>query len=219
MILVDFRENQSKVPKLLQQFNIPIQTADLAVDYIISKECFVERKTISDFITSVVDGRLFKQVDYLARNCVSPLLLLEGGGLYQQGRMSANTIRGTFLWITIKKKVPFIRTYNEYDTACILRLLAKQYGISESISIESLPRKRKNISLWKQQIDVLTQVPGIGRQSAKDLLSTFGSIANIAHADDSALVKLSHIGKERIASIRQIFPQPVKARNDRIIHE
>lgn len=48
MIFVDFRENQSKVPKFLQEFKLPIQIADLPTDYIIGKDCFVERKTMND---------------------------------------------------------------------------------------------------------------------------------------------------------------------------
>lgn len=79
MILIDFREERSKVPKLLQKFQVQIQTDNLPVDYIIDGEYFVERKTISDFIASVVDRRLFKQVENLANHCANPLLLLEGG--------------------------------------------------------------------------------------------------------------------------------------------
>lgn len=211
MILIDFRENQSKVPQLLQEFKLPMQTAELPVDYIISNECFVERKTIKDFITSIIDGRLFRQIDYLAGNCACPLVLLEGGGLYNQSRMSPNAIRGVLLWISIKKKVPLLRTYNEYDTACILRLLAKQYGYIETIHMKSQPRKKKKISIRQQQIAILTQIPGIGRQTAGDLLATYGTIANIVSTDDSKLINLPHIGKERLASIRQLFPQPVKS--------
>ncbi len=211
MILIDFRENHSKVPQLLHEFKLPIQTTDLPIDYMIGKECSIERKTINDFITSIIDGRLFKQIDYLARNCTSPLLLLEGGGLYHQQRMTANAIRGVLLWITMKKKVPFIRTYNEYDTACMLRLLAKQYDNSEATPVQTTHRKKKKISLRHQQIAILTQIPGIGRQTAKDLLNHYGTIANVVQKDDAELLTLPHIGKERLASLRQLFPQSLKS--------
>jgi ERCC4-type nuclease len=210
MILVDFREKQSKVPQLLQDFKLPIQTDDLLVDYIIDGECFVERKTISDFITSVVDGRLFKQVEYLARNCASPLLLLEGGGLYNQGRMNANAIRGVLLWVTMKKKVPILHTYNEYDTACMLSLLTTQFEGIEHMHQKSPPRNRKTISLRQQEINVLTQIPGIGRQTAKDLLAVCGSLANMVETEDAELINLPRIGKERLSAIRRLFPKQVK---------
>ena len=56
-IFVDFRENRSKVPKLLPELGVGVQTADLAADYIISRDCWVERKTVLDFITSIADRR------------------------------------------------------------------------------------------------------------------------------------------------------------------
>lgn len=205
-MLIDYRENRSNVPILLNQFNVPFQISNLAVDYIISKDCFVERKTVDDFITSIADSRIFKQVRYLAQNCINPLLILEGDGLYIHGRMNANAIRGVILWITLVKKVAFIQTHDEYDSACILLSLARKYGSASYVQTKSFPLKHKVKSFWQRQVDLLTQIPGIGPKIAKDLLNSFGSISNIIQTADSELINSPFIGKERLESIRQIFP-------------
>lgn len=206
MILIDYRENRSMVPRWLQKFRVPVQIADLAVDYMIGKNCFVERKTVDDFIASISDKRIFKQVCHLREICANPLIILEGDMSLIKSRINANSIRGVALWISLQKRVPIIQTRNEYTTACILRLLAKKYGNDSYTTIKTFPRKQKVKSFWQQQMDILTQIPGIGRQTAKDLLISYGSIANMMKSPDSELINRPHIGKERLESIRHIFP-------------
>jgi len=48
-----------------------------AGDYLINDEVLVERKTMSDFAASLVDGRLFPQVARLAHSRYRSLLLIE----------------------------------------------------------------------------------------------------------------------------------------------
>lgn len=205
-MLIDYRENRSHIPKLLEQLNIPVQLANITTDYIIGNNCFVERKTVDDFITSIADSRIFQQVRYLAESCTHPLVIIEGDRLYLQGRVHANIISGVILWITLVQKVAVIQTRDEDETARILYLLTKKYGTTAQIIIESLPRKRKTSSVWQRQLAILAIIPGIGRKTAHDLLLEFGSIAAIMRADDSDLINLPCIGKERLAAIRQVFP-------------
>lgn len=206
-VFVDFRENRSQVPKFLTELGVEFEMANLPVDYQVGGDCVVERKTITDFITSVGDGRLFRQVIKLANNYSSPLLLLEGGGLYQNCRVPANVIRGVVLWIAVRQKVPLLRTFNEYDTACTLRLLARKASCLRRGNPEPLMHPRKIISPWQQQIKILTQISGVGRKTAKELLSSCGSVAGMAQMSDEQLINLPGLGKERLKSIRQIFPE------------
>lgn len=212
-ILIDYRERRSKVPQLLKALSVPFQISNLSVDYVIGKNCFVERKTMPDFIASISDGRLFKQVWFLANNCLNPLIILEGE--YLNGHISPDSFRGVIIWISLQKKIPVIRTRNENDTAIMLRILAGKFGNipftftrkkALVTNLKPVRRKRKIKSSLLQQIDILTQIPGIGRQTAKDLLISFGSIAKIIQTADSELINCQHIGKERLESIRRIFP-------------
>ena len=207
IIMADFREQRSKVPSLLKQLGVSVQTGNFSADYVIGRDCFVERKTISDFITSILNGRLFRQVSDLAKNCANPLVLLEGGGLYCQGRVPGNMIRGSILWVSLTKKVPLIRTKDEQDTACMLYLLAKKRLNASNQDVQRYHHHQpRHVSPWQRQVNILTQIPGIGKQAACDMLAIFKSADNIIKASDLELMSLPGIGKERLKSIRQIFP-------------
>lgn len=205
MMFVDYRENRSRVPELLKQFHVPVQIANLEADYMISKYCFVERKTASDFVASILDKRIFQQVSHLREVCTNPLIILEGDIARANSNISANSIRGVVLWIMFDKKVPVLQTRNEYTTACMLRQMYYKYDKSFQIAKKIQPRKRKVKSFQQQQADMLTQIPGIGRQIAKDLLASYGSVGNILSATDSELVTTSRIGRQRLDAIRHSF--------------
>ena len=61
-IVVDEREKKSGIPDLLKEIGINLEIKTLPIgDYIVAPETVVERKTISDLISSIFDGRLFDQ--------------------------------------------------------------------------------------------------------------------------------------------------------------
>ena len=65
-IIIDERERKSGIPKLLQKIGINVEVKRLPLgDYIVSHETVVERKSVSDFISSIFDGRLFDQCNRL----------------------------------------------------------------------------------------------------------------------------------------------------------
>lgn len=208
-IFADFRENRSKVPGFLIELGVKVEGASLAADYVISRGCEVERKTVADFITSIADGRLFRQVSDMAYHCSSPLILVEGGGLYRHSRVTENIIRGAILWITMQKKVALIRTCNEWDTACTLALLVKKYSNMQNVGGVSLRHRRVSVSPWQRQIRMLKQIPGLGHRLAHDLLTVFGSVAKLQQAPDIEFMSVPGLGKGRLQSIRQFFPRPV----------
>jgi len=79
-IAIDDRERASGVIEALRTHpNVELTVRRLELgDYLIDKTLVVERKTLSDFAVSVVDGRLFTQASRLARsNRARPCFILE----------------------------------------------------------------------------------------------------------------------------------------------
>ncbi|XP_075420387.1 DNA repair endonuclease XPF [Tenrec ecaudatus] len=77
-IVVDMREFRSELPSLLHRRGIDIEPVTLEVgDYILTPEMCVERKSISDLIGSLNNGRLYSQCVSMARYYKRPLLLIE----------------------------------------------------------------------------------------------------------------------------------------------
>ncbi|CAI8009793.1 DNA repair endonuclease XPF [Geodia barretti] len=77
-VIVDMREFRSSLPSLLHKRGINILPLTLEVgDYVLTPDVCVERKSVSDLISSLNSGRLYSQATALTRHYPRPLLLIE----------------------------------------------------------------------------------------------------------------------------------------------
>uniref|UniRef100_A0A8D0L5D3 DNA repair endonuclease XPF n=1 Tax=Sphenodon punctatus TaxID=8508 RepID=A0A8D0L5D3_SPHPU len=77
-IIVDMREFRSELPSLIHRRGIDIEPITLEVgDYILTPDICVERKSISDLIGSLNNGRLYTQCISMTRYYKRPILLIE----------------------------------------------------------------------------------------------------------------------------------------------
>ncbi|MBP7653172.1 hypothetical protein KA977_07100 [Candidatus Dependentiae bacterium] len=69
MITIDYREEHSGILELFKTSGEEFKILKLEYgDYLISNQLAIERKTADDFVVSIIDGRLFKQVINLVKN-------------------------------------------------------------------------------------------------------------------------------------------------------
>ena len=110
-IYVDKREKS--VPGFLKKEAIlAFSQLDIA-DYVLSENVGVERKTADDFLTSLMDGRLFDQMSRLKEAYTRPLLILEGDPNYL-GRVHENAIRGALSFIMLDMGIPVYKFQADY---------------------------------------------------------------------------------------------------------
>lgn len=77
-VVVDVREFRSSLPSLLHGRSMVIVPCMLTVgDYILSPNICVERKSVSDLISSFKDGRLYAQCETMFQHYRNPMLLIE----------------------------------------------------------------------------------------------------------------------------------------------
>jgi len=77
-VIVDMREFRSELPSLLHKRGIDIEPITLEVgDYILTPDICVERKSLSDLIGSLNNGRLYNQATSMTRFYSKPMLLIE----------------------------------------------------------------------------------------------------------------------------------------------
>src|SRR3989339_1246212 len=167
-IEIDYREQNSLVPIKLQTLGFEIEFKELKVaDYII-KGIAIERKTVSDFISSMINRRLLSQLEEM-QQYENKLLIVEGiyeKELYAEnnGGVNPNAIRGFLLSIVLKHKIPLIFTKNAEDTAKYLLTISKKQD--KEISLIN-KKKSKN---EKEQIQFIIEgFPGIGPKTSKKL--------------------------------------------------
>lgn len=195
LIVIDYREKNSMIPSELVSLGIEIQIKELKVaDYIVQGVA-IERKTVSDFITSMKNRRLLKQLEEL-QQYKDRLLIVEGideQELYTDSEkltgMHPNAIRGFLLSILLKYKVPIIFTKNYEDTSKFLAVLSRKKPRETPLNIS-----KKNMGNNERIQFIIESFPGIGPKTARKLFKKFKTIKNIINASEDELKDV--IGKK-----------------------
>jgi Fanconi anemia group M protein len=214
MIIIDSREKNSLVISELVEQNISFEFRQLQVaDYVIGNIA-IERKTISDFISSMLSKRLLRQLIDLGQY-PKKLLIIEGfdeqelyGDNDKSSGINPNAIRGMLLSTVLKFQVPIIFTKDYADTAKFLILLEKRQEKGEKDI--SLRVRRKTSNIYDQQQMILEGFPGIGPSTAKALLKKFKTIKAIINANEKDLVK-ARLNKNKIAAMKKIIETKYKS--------
>ena len=198
-VIIDYREKNCLVPASLMKLGLEIEFRELKIgDYII-KDIVIERKTVSDFLSSMINKRLVNQLNELCAY-ENRLLIIEGISeqeLYSDSRenngINANAIRGFLLSIIFKHKTPIIFTKNQEDTARMIAVLAKRK--EKELSIKE--RRKGNNSKEQKQM-IIEGFPGIGPKNARKVLEEFKNIKGFVNASEQDLKKI--LGKKSEAT-------------------
>ena len=204
-IFADHREKSSGVIKALIDLDVMLKLEKLdCADYILSSRCGVEFKTVEDFVNSIVDNRLLNQLKDLVKNFEKPLIIIEGEeDIYSIRKVHKNAIHGMLATIAVSYGVPIIQTKNPFETASLLKMIAKREQDETSKDFD-MHSERKPLTLKEQQEYIVSSFPGIGPTLAKPLLKKFKSIKKIVNAKQENLEKVGKIGPEKAKGIREV---------------
>lgn len=205
-ILADYREKGSEVLKALYKEQVVLTLERLAsADYVLSGRVGVELKTVQDFVTSIIDGRLLEQAKNLKKNFEKPLLIIEGSDdIYSVRKMHPNSIRGMLATLIVGFGIPVIQTKNSAETASLLYFMAKREQELDKQGI-SAHADRKPMTKKELQEYIVAAFPGIGSKLAKPILKSFKSIKNFINASEEALKSIPLIGTAKAKAIKEIF--------------
>ncbi|MBD3361744.1 DEAD/DEAH box helicase, partial [Candidatus Woesearchaeota archaeon] len=205
-IFADFREKGNHVVKELCENNVTINLEVLdSADYILSSRVGVELKTVSDFVGSIVDGRLLSQLRVLKQKFERPMIIIEGEeNLFTVRNVHPNAIRGMLATIAVSYGIPIIQTKDSRDTAALLVSIAKRE--QEKCDKDFSPHSdKKPVTLAEQQEYIVSSLPNVGPAAAKELLKHFKSIKNIVNASEEDLKKVSNIGPKIAKALKDVF--------------
>jgi len=194
-IIADNHEKNSLVISELSELGIDVEMQHLPVADFLVNGVAIERKTVSDFLSSMINKRLSRQLEEIKQYPKS-LLIIEGideQELYNDCNpegINANAIRGFLLSILLGFQVPIIFTKDYADTAKFISVLAKKEK-KEHISLRAV---KKALNKKEQLQYILEGFPGIGPATAKKLLKRFKTIRGIIDASENELKK--EIGKK-----------------------
>ena len=204
-IFADYREKGSGVIKEMVEENIQVNLERLEyADYILSSRCGVEIKTVSDFVDSIIDGRLLEQIKNMKNNFERPVIVIEGSeDIYSVRNVHQNSILGMMATIAVSYGIPIIQTKNFKETASLLQIIARreQAETSKDFNVHA---DRKPTSLKEQQEYFISSLPGINLTLSKPLLKHFKTIKNIVNASAEELQKVEKIGPAKAKQIKEV---------------
>jgi len=205
IVFADTREVNSRIIHILKKF-CDVREKQLAVgDYLPGGDVCVERKSSSDFVQSIIDQRLFKQLDAMKHSYTKPVLIVEGPNVLDcRQNVHPNALRGALSSIALDYTIPIIWTETQMDTAHQILAIAKREQAKKGSTISIRPRKKAR-SIEEMQEFLVCGIPKISTQKAQALLKHFKTPENIFTATEAELGEAEGIGKELARQIRSLL--------------
>ena len=213
-IIIDDRESRSGLVEELIDYEYENTTAHVTThvettrlevgDIICSDRVIIERKAVSDFVESFIDGRLFGQVaDMATSEYTKPAVILEGKTVFGLRDVNPEALRAAMSGIAIGWGVPIIPTKNVAETAAMVVTIARreQFQMKRSISIHG---KRSHLSIPQQQVYFISAIRNLGPETAARLLKHFGTPEAVVSATTGDLMDVHKIGEKTATVIREV---------------
>ena len=203
-ITVDYREKASGLIDLLKTENISIEVKKVPYgDYIINNTITIERKTAKDFLISIIDARLFRQLSNLKKYCTNPVLLIEGNPYKTDLNFENIAIKGALISTQAIWYMPVIFSRSKEDTKDIFVMIGRQ----DETCLDVVPLRGgyRPKRLKSKQLYLLQGLPQIGPMLAKRLLEHFKSVSKIMNASIDELTEVDGIGTVSATKIREVL--------------
>ena len=173
----------------------------------------IERKSIADLESSILDGRYREQrsrcMAFATEKSASLAYIIEGA--MQGGRMPTSALLKHITRLCIRYHIPVLRTGSLQETADLCKLLEEQWTQDKDVFEQpaTLSYVETRGSTRQANTDdpevfatsVLSCCRGVSVSIAQELLRTFGSLNGVysAEEDDLAAVK---IGKQTFGKVK-----------------
>jgi len=203
VIFADYREKETI--EHLKKFDIILTETNLEVgDFVLSdSRVVIERKTHSDFVSSIIDGRVFEQAKLMKDNFSNPVIIIEGSS---NRYINENALRAAIATLIVNFNLSLLNTKNSLDTAKTIYWIAKKEQEEDKHSI-SIKVGKKPKEIHKFQEKIVSSLPKINSVISKRLLEHFGTVEKVFCADETELQKVRGIGKKLANKIRKILTE------------
>ncbi|MFW9869063.1 MAG: ERCC4 domain-containing protein [Candidatus Thorarchaeota archaeon] len=204
-MIVDSRELPTAVARELTRLDVKISGESLEIgDYVASEEVAIERKESNDFIQSLIDGRLFSQLNALRTAYRRPVLIIEGEQLIGLRAVNPASIYGALASIAIRIQVPIIWTRNSEETANVLYRIAHMEQVESSKPLRTRSGEAKGSDAEALEY-ILSGFPGVDTVTSRAILSEFGTLESIFSAEFKDLQKVKGVGPKIAGRIRRLL--------------
>ncbi len=198
-IIVDNRERKlmALLDKKKDTITYKSEQLDIA-DIIISDEVAIERKEGFDFVTSIIDNRLFEQLIRLKDTYANPVLILEGlnDNVFKNVGMKISSIYGALAFVSYKLGISVIPTRNLEETVIVIERIAYREQVRNDMPL--LSRKApKGMTIEDRRIYIIEGFVDIGPKKAKLLIEKFKTPSNVVKAIRDTNITFTRTGNPK----------------------
>lgn len=174
----------------------------------------IERKSLTDFFSSIVKKRLFEQVRRLKEAYPQPLVLLEGDLAEISTYRHPQSLLGALVALEVTERVPVLTTADKDQTALLLSVIWKRQD--KGAASYGLRHKPKEMSLEERQRFLVEGLPSVGETLSHALLERFGSVRAVFGATEEDLKRVPKIGDVKAAEIVRLATTPYAGKQRRL---
>lgn len=180
-IIIDCREAKTaaKISKGLVERGIHVKTENLEKgDYVLSDQCAIERKTVSDFVYTLTRRYLFEQLFRLKDVYPKALVLLEGylPVIYKFSHIQPAAVWGAMFNLA-KNGIAIVNTASQKETIEFLHVAARQEQIVEKRT-PTVHAFKKIDTTAEAQLYFIASLPNVGREKATAILRFYQTPLN-----------------------------------------
>ncbi len=211
-IIADERERSGMIGELhALGAEVEVKTLPMA-DFLASDTVAIERKTRTDFESSIMDGRLFSQAGALVEGYARVILIVEGGQEYET-RISRAALLGAYSSRVTDFGISLFFTRSMGATAELVFAIAKHEQLARKTPA-SVYAKRKALTLASQQRAIIESLPNVGPTLARKLLDYFYTVENVITAPESELREIDKMGEKKAKDLRKALTQRYRTEED-----
>ncbi len=209
LVLVDDRETKSPVVDELKRLGLDFEVKRLEVaDYDVGGVYGVERKTPGDFISSIIDRRLFDQATYLREAFEVPIIVVEGGfsRVLRYRRINPHAVLGALAALA-ETKISVIQTSGPRETAELIYVLARRLERKKKPYVPPTKKRvvKMNTSIPVVQLNLISTLPGISFEMADKILRHFKTPRKFFTASPEEIRAVPGIGEKRVKKITAVL--------------
>lgn len=205
-ITVDSRETRSGMADRLRRIEgVTVLQEELAcADYTVGDAILgVERKEVNDLAASIMEGRIFGQIEKCKAAFQTTVILVEGDMRQIRSAIAPESLDGFLSYVALLSGVQLLHSVDANHTAALLHRMALHvtHGLGYEIPLRT--GKPKDLASIRQYL--VEGLPAIGPAGAQTLLAALKTPRAIFCASKAELSAIKGIGPKTIERIFEIL--------------
>lgn len=168
-------------------------------DYLLSDSICIERKTISDFLTSMYSGRLGYQLQLLANSFKMPFLLIEGRPEYYPREINMKSFYAYLSRLVLSSPIGLLQTPDMPSSALLISLMFQKIDNGPSMPYLRPLKKARNET--EMVLRVMDSFPGIGPVLSTRMLRKLKTLRSVFQVPEKTIAEVKGMGKRKAKNL------------------